>query len=73
MRKVLYKVMASTMPMPVRSSGCMGTASSTTPTTEPKSTPTIWAMHERRESVKVGSTAAMAPSMAKISREVVVP
>ena len=61
------------MPMPVATRGGSRRASSRMPTAAPKTMPKIWVTQDSRDSVKVGWTAAMAPSMAKMILEVVAP
>ncbi len=61
------------MPSRTEVSGPMGSAASKTPAAAPKRTPTVWVTQASRDSLKVGWTAAMAPSMARMSRELVAP
>ena len=60
-------------PISTEVSGPVGSASRMTPVMMPAITPTVWLMQVSRDSRKVGCTAAIAPSMAKISRELVAP
>ena len=73
MCRALYRVITRTMPMPVATKDGTGSIKSTMATKAPNNTPTIWARQESQDSLKVGCTAAMAPSMAKISLEALVP
>ena len=59
--------------MPAATNGWMGRARSTTPARAPSTVPEIWVRQDSRDSLKVGCTAAIAPSMAKMSLEEVAP
>ena len=65
--------MIKMIPSSTEVSGPVGSSTSSTPAATPTSTPTVWVAQASRDSLKVGCTAAMAPSMARISLELVAP
>ena len=71
--KALYSVITITIPMPAATRLDMGRAHKRIPTKAPKKTPVIWVRQDSIDALKVGCTAAMAPSIAKISFDEVVP